>query len=542
MRRSTCKVNSIWTGGLLALVLIVALPARAVPAMSPASTTPQEKLLTLNFVEADIVDVVKALATQSGANVVVAGSVSGKQITLSLSGVTLEQALRLVTQPNGLDYRRIDGTYVVAPPADLANYGAAGPDAARPTTQVVVLKRVTPTNATKMLADAMPTVQVAQGPADGTLLLTGLPLDVVEAVALINAADVEPGIGATEFEVYEIRYAEPVELQEKVAMLVPDIQVMLGPKTITPMVMDPSTRGGSTSWLRGPMAVGGGGLGTTTAGVGGGAGAEVSPVTTLILAGPPDAIARAKNLLATIDLAPPMISIAALITEGNVSDISRKGVDWIGLGENATSISLTEATPDHWYQLGRISRSGFNIAATLRALINDNKLRVLSRPNIVVLNGRQATLHSGQTVYYRKQIGIDDTGRPIYDIEQIPVGVTLVINPRLAADGDIILTLQPIVSSLSDNTYFPDLPLVSEHRTLTTVRIKQGEVLVIAGLMRDSEEIIRSRVPLLGDLPIIGRMLFSHKEKRRISTELMIFIEPVPVQYPTDVEVMKPAE
>ncbi|KPJ64805.1 hypothetical protein AMK68_00520 [candidate division KD3-62 bacterium DG_56] len=237
-----------------------------------------------------------------------------------------------------------------------------------------------------------------------------------------------------------------------------------------------------------------------------------------------------------------MISIAALITEGNVSDISRKGVDWIGLGENATSISLTEATPDHWYQLGRISRSGFNIAATLRALINDNKLRVLSRPNIVVLNGRQATLHSGQTVYYRKQIGIDDTGRPIYDIEQIPVGVTLVINPRLAADGDIILTLQPIVSSLSDNTYFPDLPLVSEHRTLTTVRIKQGEVLVIAGLMRDSEEIIRSRVPLLGDLPIIGRMLFSHKEKRRISTELMIFIEPVPVQYPTDVEVMKPAE
>jgi len=486
--------------------------------------------------------------------VVVAGSVSGKKITLSLSEVTLEQALGLVTQPNGLDYRRVDGTYVVAPPADLANYGAAGPDAARPTTQVVVLERVTPANATKMLADAMPTVQVAQGPADGTLLLTGLPLDVVEAVALIEAADVGPGIGATEFEVYEIRYAEPEELQEKVAALVPDIQVMLGPKTITPMVMDPSTGAGSTSWLRGPMAIGGGGFGTGTAGAGGTSGAEASPVTTLILAGSPDAIARAKKLLAAIDIAPPLISIAVLIAEGNVSDISRKGIDWTGLGENAAATTMTEASSidpvtleptgmaKNFFKIGRISRTVFDISATLRALINENKLRVLSRPNIVVLNGRQATLHSGQTVYYRKQIGIDDRGFPIFDIEQIPVGVTLVINPRLAADGDIILTLQPIVSSLSDNPFFPDLPMVSEHRTLTTVRIKQGEVLVIAGLMRDLDEVITSRVPLLGDLPIIGRLLFQHKHKRKISTELMIFIEPVPVQYPIDVEVMKPAK
>jgi type II secretory pathway component GspD/PulD (secretin) len=601
MRRSTHKLNSTWIRGLCALTLIAALPLGWATGMSPAPAA-QQRLLSLDFVDADIVDVVKALSTQSGENVVVAGSATGKTITVRLSGVTLEQALGLVTRPNGLDYRRVDGSYVVAPASDLASYGeSTGPAAtklitlanltmeqaqtiletsapgvkatgapgskavvlaassqdavnravallteidqqpARPTTQVVALKHVPPASVVNMLAETTPTVKVDLGPASGTVLLTGLGPDVAEAVALINTADTAAVGAASEFEVYQIRYADPIELQEKVQVLVPDVQVTLGPKTITPMIMDPAAGGGSTSWLKGPMAVGGGGL-SSGGGAGGEGSVEASPVTTLILAGPRDAIDRAKRLLAAVDVASPMIAIAALIAEGNVSDISRKGIDWTGLGEGGTGFMLSEAAADHWYRLGRISRSTLDISATLRALINDNKLHVLSRPNIVVLSGRQATLHSGQTVYYKKQIGIDDRGFPIYDIEQIPVGVTLVINPRLAADGEIVLTIQPIVSSLSDNPYFPDMPLVAEHRTLTTVRIKAGEVLVIAGLMRDSDEVITSRVPILSEIPVIGPALFRHREKRKISTELMIFIEPVPVQYPTDVDVMKPAE
>jgi general secretion pathway protein D len=611
MRRSTDQPNHMWMRGLLALILMVGLPAIPVLGPSPPPAAAQTKLLNLNFVEADIVDVVKALATQSGQNVVVSGSTAGKKITISLSGVTLEGALRLVTQPNGLDYRRVDDSYVIGSPAELAGIDQGRPGVTRmytfsnlvleqanailqnstpgiqasgspgskvfllsgpspetveqaaailrqidaqpaeQTTKVVQLKHVGTEGVVKMLAAHAPLVSVELGPASGTLLLHGLSPDVALAQALIKDADAAPGPGMTTFQVYEIRYGEPEELQQTVQTMVPDVQVILGPRSGTPTLVDPTASTGATGFLKGPTV--------TTGGSGGGVGGtgsskvETSPVTTLILGGPPDAIQRALDLLAQIDVAPQLISIAVLIAEGNVSDISRQGIDWIGLGENAPSTTLTEASPidpltgapsgiaDNFWKIGRIDRTVFNINATLRALINTDKLHVLSRPNIAVLNGRQATLHSGQTVYYKKQIGIDDRGFPIFDIEQIPTGVTLSINPRLGPDGDIVLTLQPIVSTISENPFFTDLPLVVEHRTLTSVRIKQGEVLVIAGLMRDSDEVVRSKVPLLGDLPIIGTM-FRHTTKRKLSSEVMIFIEPVPVQYPTDVDVTKPTK
>jgi len=215
-------------------------------------------------------------------------------------------------------------------------------------------------------------------------------------------------------------------------------------------------------------------------------------------------------------------------------DVSRLGIDWgptnaPGLGETGVPFTIGEPVEVdplgmRDLQVGRIMRSTLQWDASIRALEQTGRARILSNPSVTTLDGRQTSLHTGQTIYYQVAIAAATTGGVITDTRTIDVGVLLSVNPRVNENNEITLTISPTVSSLVGTTV-AQLPIVATRTVITTVRVKSGETAVLAGLVSDQEQVTIKRVPFLGNIPLVGE-LFKHVEKRPQHNEILIFVTP----------------
>src|SRR5207244_562508 len=162
-----------------------AAPHPAAVALSPltAAANPSGRV-SVDFVEADLGDIVKALSVQSGVNVAVAAGVKGK-VTVRLKQTSLDDALRLISRLADVDYKRINGTYVVGPTKDLQSL------CARSGVTQTVTPRYLPLDDAKELAQgACPYVLAEVRAQSGQLVLRGLADDVAAARAAVEASDI----------------------------------------------------------------------------------------------------------------------------------------------------------------------------------------------------------------------------------------------------------------------------------------------------------------------------------------------------------------
>lgn len=559
---------------------------------------------TLEFVDADLVDVFQALATQSGVNIALSGSVKGKT-TLRLRNVTLEQAMNIVTKLNGLDYAWVEAAYVVGTPEEvramrvselrsavvvlqniepeyaqevlsqltpdvtvstqkgvrsvlllgteaslakaeraLAEIDVAGPPSP-PTSEVVPIRYLKADQMAEMIGGAIPEVAVQPGPVENSLLITATAPQWRAVRSLIAASDVAPSPAQAVQAIYYVKYTSPDELKETLTSLVPDLSVTLAPRSFTPVVQRGTGGAGqSAQLLAAPQFTGGGGAGGGGGGgaAGGAAGVtvEAAPVTALILSGAPYTVERALELIDRLDRAPRQIHIAAMVTEVSRDDVSRLGIDWgptlvPGLGETGVPFTIGEAIPEgapegiaHGLGVGKIERSYLQWNASIRALEQKGRARILSNPSVTTLDGRQTSLHTGETIYYEVAIAAATTGGVITDTRTIDVGVLLAVNPRVNENNEITLTISPTVSALKGAT-FANLPIVTTRTLVTTVRVRSGETAVLAGLVSDSEQVTVKKIPFLGDIPIVGE-LFKHRERKPAHSEILVFVTPTVVE------------
>ena len=177
-----------------------------------------------------------------------------------------------------------------------------------------------------------------------------------------------------------------------------------------------------------------------------------------------------------------------------------------------------------WLEIGKIERSYLQWTGLIRALEEKGRARVLSNPSVTTLDGRQTTLHTGETYYYEVAVAAATTGGIVKDIRTFDVGINLIVNPRVSGEDEVTLTISPIVSARRGTSEFL-LPVVTERAVVTTVRVKSGETAVIAGLVSDEEQITVRKVPFLGDIPIVGE-LFKHRERRPTHQEILVFVTP----------------
>ena len=567
--------------------------ARGPAAGAPVSTG----RFTLEFVDAELVDVFQALATQSGVNVAVSGSVKGKT-TLRLRNVTLEQAMNIVTRLNGLDYAWVEAAYVVGTPEEVRamrvselrtsvvvlqhirpEYAqevlskltpdvtvstqkgvrsvlllATEPSLAKaqralaeidvmplpqpPTTETVPVRYMKAEEMAEMIEAALPEVKVQPGPQPNSLLVTADSMQWESVRSMLANVDVPPPPAQATRVIYHVKYTSPSELMSALQSLLPDVHVRLAPRTFTPSVEKPSGGIGGTAQLLAAPQFGGGGAGGA---VGAEAEAAGAPVTALILSGAPWTVEHALEILESLDRAPRQVHIEAMVTEVGREDITRLGIDWgpsedAGLGATGVPFVMGEAVPADatasipakGLQIGKIERSFLQWSASIRALEEEGRARVLSNPSVTTLDGRQTALHTGETYYYEVAVAAATTGGIVKDIRTFDVGVSLIVNPRVNEDGMITLTISPTVAALRGTSEFA-LPVVTERSVLTSVRVRNGETAVIAGLVSDEEQITVKKIPFLGDLPIVGE-LFKSRERRPSHREVLIFVTPTIVE------------
>jgi len=540
---------------------------RTRPGKAPVSTAQ----FTLDFVDAEIVDVFQALATQSGVNIAMSGSVKGKT-TLRLRNVTLEQALNIITKLNGLDYAWVEAAYVVGTPEEVRAMRVA-----ELRTSVVVLQHIPPEYAQQvlskltpdvtvstqkgartvlllapeasmqeMIASALPDVSVQPGPQENSLLITANSQQWESVRSLVAASDVAPSPAQATQAIYYVKYTSPTELQETLRSLLPDLSVTLAPRSFTPMVQKPAGGAGGTASLLAAPQYGGG---AATAGAALGVEVEAAPVTALILSGAPWTVERALQILEDLDKAPRQVHIAATVTEISREDSLQLGIDWsgaeaAGLGATGVPFTMGEFPPNEYdeqgnpkpgnpnlprgLEIGTIQRSRLQWTASIRALEQQGRARILSNPSVTTLDGRQTTLHTGETYYYEVAIAAATTGGIVKDIRTFDVGVSMVVNPRVNENNEITLTIAPTIAALKGTTA-AQLPIVTERSVVTTVRVKSGETVVLAGLVSDGEQVTVSKVPFLGDIPIAGE-LFKHRKREPTHTEILIFVTPTVIE------------
>ncbi|HEX8913665.1 MAG TPA: secretin N-terminal domain-containing protein, partial [Humisphaera sp.] len=250
---------------------------------------------------------------------------------------------------------------------------------------------------------------------------------------------------------------------------------------------------------------------------------------------------QVKQVIAELDRPVPQVLIKVLVAEVTHDDGVDFGVDFSilnqrpsGLGQTGgTSFGLSGADAATGGLVVQLLESRVN--ATLRALATKGKLEVLSRPYILASDNQLASITVGQEVPFITNTRITDNGQQINTIEYQDVGIILSVTPHINPDGLVIMDVIPEISQLTSSTVpisaGVTAPVIAKRSATSRVGIRTGNTIVIGGLMEDRKTVTVLKVPLLGDIPLIGP-LFARTRMDKTKTELLIFLTPVVATQP----------
>jgi len=167
----------------------------------------------------------------------------------------------------------------------------------------------------------------------------------------------------------------------------------------------------------------------------------------------------------------------------------------------------------------------------LKALEKDGLANVRSRPILATLNGHKATLSIGTTQYFllKTTIPYRDQNQVVFQESQsfhtIEADVRLEITPFVGADGLITLDIKPDFKTPVGQLSSEIPPTINSRSLSSTVIVREGETIVLGGLVQEAESEIKTKVPILGSIPLLGK-LFSSTEKTNRKAELLIYVTP----------------
>jgi len=245
------------------------------------------------------------------------------------------------------------------------------------------------------------------------------------------------------------------------------------------------------------------------------------------------------------------VSIEAKIIEVQLIDSSSIGINWdsvlknfqisgsVEFGNNGSIFSWNPTTGETSSPriVSNVSINTRNFEAFLNALKTEGNTKILSNPKISVLNGQPAMITVGQNITYIDQIEVDvdtETNTRTYTAETANIlsGVGLALTATVLDNNEIIMNLVPVTSELQGEIEYRQvgegevgLPVVNVREMSTTVKVKNGDMLVIGGLISDVNDNTGSFAPVVGDVPLL-KYLFGYEEKTKNKRELIVLLKP----------------
>jgi len=422
--------------------------------------------VNLNVFEEDVVNVIRGLSELTGIDIMIDDSVTGN-ITLNLKDKTFREAIELILMNKGLDYTEVSDTLIIAAKDIIEGYK-------KPITRVYELKNAS-AEAAKVILDSYVkegAVNIVADTRMNTLIVTGTNEELKKIEEIIGTIDEE--LLTRTFKIDNAIDEEDIKaIKNMLSIIITDAENRI--------IID-------------------------------------NRQNEIIIKGTKEELNKVAELIPKLDKRATQMRIEIKFIEVSLNKEKDLGIKWTSGGEEG-QISIGEITLG-----GSLERFDL-IEAQIRALQSQNKLNILSNPIIHTFNGKKAFILSGSRVPYEEE---PPEGGKVIVWEN--VGVNMTLTPWISSDGLITMLLR------AEKSYLGAVE-IKELRTIETQQIgyKEGEgpallirtppdrIAVIGGLIKttDREDIVK--IPLLGDIPIIGE-LFKRTTTIHDKTEIIILI------------------
>lgn len=272
----------------------------------------------------------------------------------------------------------------------------------------------------------------------------------------------------------------------------------------------------------------------------------------IVLIGPPRELAAYKRIISQLDIRRAQVVVEAIIAEITDTKANQLGVQWLFLDRNgnlpAGSVNFTNGTPINGIAaaaanqdtsalgsllsgmqgisagVGRLGGSGLNFVTLLQAMRSESGFNLLSTPTLLTLDNAEASIMVGQEVPFVTGSVTSNNANPYQTIERREVGVKLRLKPQINEGDTVRMEIVQEVSSLADNVRASDV-VTNKREIKTTVMVEDNGLIVLGGLISNEGNDSDQRVPLLGDVPVLGN-LFKSRTHSSTKQNLVVFIRP----------------
>jgi type II secretory pathway component GspD/PulD (secretin) len=256
---------------------------------------------------------------------------------------------------------------------------------------------------------------------------------------------------------------------------------------------------------------------------------------TLVVSDLTPQLQEVRRVIGAFDRKSREVVIEAKIIEIRLADRFQVGVDWEVLFKSLADLNVKQVFPitpplsaSGKLLLGTLAKANFR--AVLEFLQTVGKTNILSTPQIAVVENEEAKILVGTREAFVTSL-VTQTAQAATTAEQITfidVGLQLKVTPSINGDRFVTMKIKPEVSSVTrflQTGSGNQVPIVETSSAETTVMVKDGVTIVIAGLMKDERVLDEKKVPILGDIPLLG-LAFRSREDRVVKTELIFFLTP----------------
>ncbi len=418
--------------------------------------------INLKIFEEDVVNVIRGLSELTGIDIMIDDSVTG-QLTLNLSNKTFREAIGLILMNKGLDFTEVSGTLVIAAKDIIAGYG-------KPITKIFELKNASAEGAKAIIdgnkKEGSKIIIVADARMNN-LIVTGTNEEIERIESLIAEIDTE--LLTRTFKIDNAIYKDEIEaIKNMLSIVIPE---------------------------EGRINID-------------------SRQSEIIVKGTKEELDNVETMIAGLDKRAPQIMIEAKVIEITIDGEKDLGIRWSsGTGDPKIEgqITIGELTLG-----GSFERSGL-IEATLKALQTEGKTNILSNPKVLTLDGKEAKILSGSKIPIRII-----TPEGLETVEYRDVGLSMTITPRLSSDGLITMDVNPKIESLGEEL-IQGYPVINSREEKVIIRANLDDTVVIGGLISSEDIKNITKIPLLADIPIFGKLFqFTHTKSKK--TEIIILI------------------
>lgn len=255
---------------------------------------------------------------------------------------------------------------------------------------------------------------------------------------------------------------------------------------------------------------------------------------TLLVSANPRYYEEVKALIDELDRPQSQVMIQVLLAEVTLDGTSDLGVEWSYTGRSGSTtygVGTDFNVRDQLLTSGGFSTavSGGDFSFLLRALREEGRLEVLSRPQIVTADNKPATVNIGQRVPLITDSRVTERGDTINSFRYEDVGVNMTVTPKISPDGFVKIELTTTNSAISSSNVEINssavVPIINQRRASTTVSVQNGQTIIIGGLIATTDDRRVKKVPVLGNIPGLGA-LFRSTLSSRDRKELLILLTP----------------